>query len=82
MLNIEQARIEKEVALVDIADYLGIKAQTVRDKINGTYPFKFDEAVKIQQKFFPEYDLKYLFHQLHRQLNFLTTWTKIRSNKK
>ena len=24
MLNIEQARIEKEVALVDIADYLGI----------------------------------------------------------
>ncbi len=61
MLNIEQARIEKEVALVDIADYLGIKAQTVRDKINGTYPFKFDEAVKIQQKFFPEYDLKYLF---------------------
>lgn len=63
MLNIEAVRIEKEVALVDIADFLGIKAQTVRDKINGTYPFKFDEAVKIQQNFFPEYDLKFLFSE-------------------
>lgn len=63
MLNIEAVRIEKEVALVDIADFLGIKSQTVRDKINGTYPFKFDEAVKVQQKFFPEYDLKFLFSE-------------------
>lgn len=61
MLNIDKARKEKGVAIVDMADYLGVRAQTVSDKISGTYDFKFTEALALQQKFFPEYDLEYLF---------------------
>ena len=56
MLNIDKARKEKGVAIVDMADYLGVRAQTVSDKISGTYDFKFTEALALQQKFFPEYD--------------------------
>jgi transcriptional regulator with XRE-family HTH domain len=61
MKNIERIRKEKNVSLVDIADSLGVKAQTVREKINGDSDFKFGEALKIQKEFFPEYDLAYLF---------------------
>lgn len=59
--NLEEARIKKNIALVDIADALGIRYQTVRDKIDGIYEFKFGEALIIQEKFFPEYDIKFLF---------------------
>ena len=61
MKNIERIRKEKGVSLVDIADSLGVKAQTVREKINGDSDFKFGEALKIQNEFFPEYDITYLF---------------------
>lgn len=61
MKNIERIRKEKGVSLVDIADSLGVKAQTVREKINGDSDFKFGEALKIQKEFFPEYDITYLF---------------------
>lgn len=61
MLNIDKARKEKGVAIVDMADFLGVRAQTISDKINGTYDFKFTEALSLQRKFFPEYDLEYLF---------------------
>ena len=61
MKNIERIRKEKDISLVDIADLLGVKAQTVREKINGDSDFKFGEALKIQNEFFPEYDITYLF---------------------
>lgn len=61
MLNIDLARKEKRVAIVDIADFLGVRAQTVSDKLKGKYPFTFQEALLVQEHFFPEYELKYLF---------------------
>ncbi|CYZ86858.1 DNA-binding protein [Streptococcus suis] len=63
MLNIDVARKEKGVAIVDMADFLGVRAQTVSDKLKGKYPFTFQEALLIQEKYFPEYELKYLFSQ-------------------
>lgn len=61
MLNIDEARKEKGISIVDIADYLCVRSQTVRDKLRGKYPFTFQEAMLVQEKFFPEYELKYLF---------------------
>lgn len=52
MKNIEHIRKEKGVSLVDIADCLRLKSQTVREKINGDSDFKFGEALKVQQIFF------------------------------
>lgn len=59
--NLEDVRQNKNVSLVDMADLLGVKYQTVSDKINGKSDFKFGEAMKIQETFFPEYEIKYLF---------------------
>ncbi|WP_274316312.1 helix-turn-helix domain-containing protein [Staphylococcus hyicus] len=59
--NLEKVRKDKGVSLVDIADLLGLRYQTVSDKINGASDFKFGEAIKIKNKFFPEYEIVYLF---------------------
>ena len=61
MLNIDIARKEKGISIVDIADYLSVRSQTVSDKLKGKYPFTFQEAMLVQEKVFPEYELKYLF---------------------
>lgn len=59
--NLEKLRKERGVTLVDMADLLHVRYQTVSDKISGISDFKFQEAVLIQQNFFPEFDLVYLF---------------------
>lgn len=59
--NLEKVRKEKNVTLADMADVLHLRYQTVSDKISGKADFKFQEALKIQNKYFPEYDLVFLF---------------------
>lgn len=61
LANLDKVRKDNEVTLTDMADAIHVRYQTVADKINGVSDFKFNEALLIQQKFFPEYDLKYLF---------------------
>lgn len=59
--NLEKVRKEKGVSLVDIADLLKVRYQTVSDKIKGRSDFSVREAILIQETFFPEYELKFLF---------------------
>ncbi|WP_208559298.1 helix-turn-helix domain-containing protein [Marinilactibacillus kalidii] len=59
--NFERIRKEKKVSLVDIADLLNVRYQTVREKINGESDFKFGEAVKVKNTFFPEFEIEYIF---------------------
>lgn len=61
MINLEGVRKDKKVTLVDMADLLGVRYQTVSEKIEGKSDFKFGEAMLIQEKFFPEYEIKFLF---------------------
>lgn len=61
--NLENVRKDKGVSLVDMADVLGVRYQTVSDKIQGKYDFKFSEAVVIKKKFFPEYEIEFLFQE-------------------
>lgn len=65
--NLEKARQDKKVTKVDMADLLGVKYQTITDKIEGETSFKFEEALKIQQAFFPEYDLVFLFSKNQKE---------------
>lgn len=64
MRYLELVRKEKQVSLVDMADLLGVKYQTVREKIDEESDFKFSEAIAIQEKFFPEYEIKFLFSKV------------------
>ena len=54
---------KKSVTTTQIANLLGCRIATASDKLNGVVEcgFYFDEAVKIKQVFFPEYDIEYLF---------------------
>ncbi|CDR65811.1 TPA: helix-turn-helix transcriptional regulator [Staphylococcus aureus] len=61
--NFNDIRKDKKVSLVDLADLLGVRYQTVADKINGVSDFKFGEALLIKNKFFPEYEIEYLFEK-------------------
>ncbi|WP_338353483.1 XRE family transcriptional regulator [Enterococcus faecalis] len=59
--HLENARQVKNISLVSMSAVLGVKYQTFRVKINGTIEFIFKDALKIQEEFFPEYEIKFLF---------------------
>lgn len=61
LANLEKVRKQKNITLADMADLLEVRYQTVSEKIDGKSDFKFGEALKIQEEFFPEYEIKYLF---------------------
>lgn len=67
--NLQKVRKSKDVSMKQIANLLGVRIATVSDKINGKSNFTFDEALKIQKVFFPEYTLEYLFKKAEPVLN-------------
>lgn len=71
LINLDTVRKERNVSLVDIADLLHVRYQTVSDKIRGESSFKVSEACLIHETFFPEYDFKFLFKSeiLHMEVS-------------
>lgn len=61
--NFDNIRKDKKVSLVDLADLLEVRYQTVADKINGFSDFKFGEALLIKNTYFPEYDIEFFFEK-------------------
>ena len=62
MLNNLEAEIaRKRLKKKDIAKSINKTYITLSQKISGKYPFTYAEAVKIQETFFPDCDLKELF---------------------
>lgn len=58
--------LEAEIARIgadkhDLAKSIGRTYNTFLCKMRGEYPFTYDEAVKIQENFFPNTDIKILF---------------------
>lgn len=62
LMNLKAEMARHNVKVKEIAEVIGTKRpSTVYDKINGRYGFTFDEAYQIQQRFFPDQSLSYLF---------------------
>lgn len=62
MHNNLQAEIKrKNINKKLIASSIGKTYNTLNLKISGKYPFTYDEALKIQETFFSEFNLKELF---------------------
>lgn len=59
--NLEAEIVRKRIDRRDIAKAIGRTYNTLNLKIAGKYPFTYDEAVIIHEKFFAEYDMKELF---------------------
>lgn len=61
-VNLEAEIARKGLSKKDIAETLGVRIATVYDKLKGKYPFTLDEALKMKNKYFPEFTLEYLFY--------------------
>lgn len=59
--NLRSEMLANKVTIEEMAAYLGVHRNSVANKLNGTSNFSIDESMKIQEKFFPDKDLKYLF---------------------
>lgn len=61
--NLEAEIVRKNLSKKDMAKAINKTYHTLTDKIAGKYPFTYDEAVTIQEKFFPNCEIKQLFHK-------------------
>ena len=59
--NLEAELRRLGVLRENIAEVLGINIATVSAKLTKPGRLRLDEAITIQETFFPELDLKYLF---------------------
>lgn len=59
--NLKAEIIRKKINKEKMAETIGKTYNTLNLKISGKYPFTYDEAIKIQEAFFPDYDIKELF---------------------
>lgn len=61
-LRAEMAR--KGIAVQDIGATIGVNRDTAGRKLAGKSPITLLEAFKITEKYFPDCDVRYLFHEL------------------
>ena len=59
--NLEAEIIRNNLNKALIAETIRKTVVTLNQKINCNYPFTYDEALDIQEKYFPELEIKYLF---------------------
>nr|DAO81066.1 MAG TPA: protein-turn-helix DNA binding protein [Caudoviricetes sp.] len=59
--NLEAEIVRKKIKKTIIAKEIGKTYNTLNLKISGKYPFTYDEALIIHEKFFSECDFKSLF---------------------
>lgn len=62
-LNLKGEMAKRNVSIENIANLLGIHRNSVANKINGKSAFSFEQSVKIQERLFPDLELKYLFRK-------------------
>ncbi len=65
--NLEAEIARKKIKKTIIAEAIGKTYNTLNLKIAGKYPFTYDEALTIQEEFFPEVDFKELFKKTELQ---------------
>lgn len=61
-LRAEMAR--KQITISEMSDYIGVTRDTLGSKLARKRAINLDEALRIARKFFPEYDVYYLFKEL------------------
>lgn len=59
--NLEAEIVRSKIKKNVIAKEIGRSYNTLNLKIAGKYPFTYDEALQIHEKFFPQCDFKDLF---------------------
>ena len=60
-INLRGEMAKRKVSIEDISSLLGIHRNSVANKLNGDSPFSIEQSFKIQETYFPDLELKYLF---------------------
>lgn len=60
-VRVEMAR--KDLTILDIAKNIGMNRETLSRKLSGRSTLNIDEAFNIQQKCFPDIDVRVLFKE-------------------
>lgn len=59
--NLEAEMKRRDVSREDLANALNLSYSTIHSRLNGTSQWLYKECVILQQTFFPDCELKYLF---------------------
>ena len=61
--NLKEVMSKKNISLQQLASLLECRMETISDKVNGKVKcgFSIDEAIRIKNVFFGEYNLEWLF---------------------
>lgn len=62
--KLESERILKRVTRKDLCECIEVKYNTLCKKLNGELRFSLDEAIKIQETFFPDITVNELFKHI------------------
>lgn len=60
-INLRGEMAKRKISIEDISLLLGIHRNSVANKLNGDSPFSIEQSFKIQETYFPDLSLKYLF---------------------
>lgn len=66
-LNLRLEMVKDKITIEDLSNLLGIHRNSVANKLNGNSSFSIEESMKIQESFFPNKDLKYLFRREEKE---------------
>lgn len=61
--NLKAEMARRSVRCIDLADLLGVRPATISLKIGCKSQFTFEEAKSIQESYFPDLELQYLFKE-------------------
>ena len=54
---------KRKISIEELALLLGLHRNSVSNKLNGSSCFTIEESMKIQETYFPDKELKYLFEK-------------------
>lgn len=60
-LNLRGEMAKRKVSIEDLASLLGVHRNSVANKLNGDSAFSVEQSFAIQETYFPDLTLKYLF---------------------
>ena len=62
-INLRVEMLKNKITIEELAEFLNIHRNSVSNKLNGNTSFTTEEAMAIQEKYFPDKELKYLFRK-------------------
>lgn len=60
-INLRGEMAKRKVSIESISELLKIHRNSVANKLNGNSAFSIEQAMLIQETFFPDLEMKYLF---------------------